>query len=89
MESIEKLPEPPINTGGLAPHEQSTYTWYEEQMKRCHVLIDIEIPLIALADGVHARNSSGNGIIVHHSATLGLVLVDRNTAVVAPCDVLV
>lgn len=29
----------------------------------------------------------GNGLVVHHSATLGLVVVDRNTVPVGPADV--
>ena len=52
------------------------------------VLVDVEIPLVALADGVHSRAFSGCGVVVHQSEGLGLVLVDRNTAAVGPGDVL-
>ena len=42
---------------------------------------------VALSDGVHARSFAGNGLVVYHGARLGLVLVDRNTVTVGPCDV--
>ena len=41
--------------------------------------VSVEIPLVALADGVHSRSFAGCGVVVHHSQELGLVLVDRNT----------
>jgi len=59
----------------------------EHKMRCCMVTLKVEIPLIALVDGVHSRAFSGCGIVVHQSNTLGLVLVDRNTVAVAPGDV--
>ena len=51
-----------------------------EERLRCGLcLVDCEIPLVALADGVHSRSFSGCGLVVYHGDTLGLVLVDRNT----------
>jgi hypothetical protein len=47
----------------------------------------VDIPLVGLADGVHSRSFAGNGVVVHHSDTFGLVLVDRNTVAIGPCDV--
>lgn len=59
----------------------------EHKMRCCMVTLEVEIPLVALVDGVHSRAFSGCGIIVHQSDTLGLVLVDRNTVAVAPGDI--
>lgn len=36
---------------------------------------------------IHTFLTPGNGLVVHHSATLGLVVVDRNTVPVGPADV--
>jgi hypothetical protein len=47
----------------------------EEALKNCLVLVDVDIPLVALSDGVHARSFAGNGLVVHHGEHLGLVLV--------------
>lgn len=51
------------------------------------VLVEVHIPLVALSDGVHSRSFGGNGVVVHHGAQMGLVVVDRNTVAVGPCDV--
>eukprot|EP00775_Hariotina_reticulata_P006275 gene6275-6514_t len=59
----------------------------EEALKSCLVLVDVDIPLVALSDGVHARSFAGNGLVVHHGQDLGLVLVDRNTIPIGTCDV--
>lgn len=44
---------------------------------------------MALADGVHARNFKGAGVVVAHGGEKGLVLTDRNTAPIATVDVLI
>uniref|UniRef100_A0A383V519 Pro-apoptotic serine protease NMA111 n=1 Tax=Tetradesmus obliquus TaxID=3088 RepID=A0A383V519_TETOB len=59
----------------------------EEALKNCLVLVDVDIPLVALSDGVHARSFAGNGLVVYHGEHLGLVLVDRNTITIGTCDV--
>ncbi|MEW5303628.1 MAG: hypothetical protein WDW36_006301 [Sanguina aurantia] len=67
--------------------EQSQAEVYEENLRCSFVLMNVDIPMVALADGVHSRSFTGNGLVVHHSATLGLVVVDRNTVPVGPADV--
>lgn len=47
----------------------------EEALKCCLVLVDVDIPLVALSDGVHSRSFAGNGLVVFHGDNLGLVLV--------------
>jgi len=49
-------------------------------------LVEVEIPVNALVDGVHARRFAGTAVVVFQSRTLGLALVDRNTAPVASAD---
>lgn len=40
-------------------------------------------------DFVHVIQSFvGTGLVVHHTDRLGLVLVDRNTVAIGPCDVM-
>lgn len=51
----------------------------DEALRCCLVLVDVDIPLVALTDGVHSRSFAGNGLVVYHGARIGLVLVDRNT----------
>ena len=50
--------------------------------------IDVDVPVVALADGVHARAFSGAAIIVAHDPArgFGLAVVDRNTIPIAPVD---
>ena len=60
----------------------------EKKMEGCLVIVEVEIPLICLVDGVYSKSFAGTGVIVYQSDTLGLVLVDRNTVVVGPSDVI-
>ena len=48
-----------------------THTQLEELLKCSLVLVDVDIPLVALSDGVHARSFAGNGLIVHHGKNVG------------------
>ena len=51
------------------------------------LLVDVEVPEVALADGVHSKSFTGNGVLVYQDETTGLVLVDRNTVAIGPCDI--
>jgi len=51
------------------------------------VNVYVQCPLVALPDGVYSRSFVGSGLIVYESDRVGLVLVDRNTAVISPGDV--
>eukprot|EP00879_Flechtneria_rotunda_P012429 GHRR01012979.1.p1 GENE.GHRR01012979.1~~GHRR01012979.1.p1 ORF type:complete len:795 (+),score=305.94 GHRR01012979.1:778-3162(+) len=59
----------------------------EEAMRASLVLVDVDIPLVALSDGVHARSFQGCGLVVYHGEHMGLVLVDRNTVAIGTCDI--
>ncbi len=41
------------------PEEAPVVDPYEEKLKACLVLVEVDIPLVALADGVHARSFTG------------------------------
>ncbi|GBF93978.1 protease Do-like [Raphidocelis subcapitata] len=60
---------------------------FEARLQASLCLIDVDIPLVALTDGVHSRSFAGNGVVVFQGENIGLVLVDRNTVAVGPCDV--
>ncbi|KAI3430723.1 hypothetical protein D9Q98_005309 [Chlorella vulgaris] len=60
----------------------------EEQLRCGLTQVDVEIPTVALTDGVRSRSFRGCGVIVYQSETLGLVVVDRNTVSVSTGDVL-
>jgi len=55
------------------------------------VLLTVDIPPVALLDGVHGRSFRGLGVIVRHSNTdvqpIGLIVTDRNTVPVDACDI--
>ena len=51
------------------------------------VMAEVDIPLVCLVDGVHGRSFAGTGVIVHQGERVGLVLLDRNTVAVGPCDI--
>lgn len=52
------------------------------------MVLQVHIPPSAMLDGVHAQNFYGTGLIVHHSPSLGLVVVDRNTVPISVSDVM-
>jgi hypothetical protein len=41
-----------------------------------------------MLDGVHSQHFFGTGVIIHHSDSLGLVAVDRNTVAVSISDIM-
>jgi S1-C subfamily serine protease len=75
-----------------AEREQRLLDAHERRLRASLCLVDVDVPLVALADGVHSRSFAGNGLVVHHDPSqspsgLGLVLVDRNTVAIGACDV--
>lgn len=59
----------------------------KEVIARSLLLVDVEVPEVALADGVHSKSFTGNGVLVYQDEEVGLVLVDRNTVAIGPCDI--
>ena len=50
-------------------------------------MAEVHVPLVCLVDGVHGLNFAGTGVVVYHGERVGLVLLDRNTVAVGPCDI--
>lgn len=63
--------------------------WTPNNLASKLALLQVEVPPVSLADGVHARSFEGTGLIVRHASDVGLIVTDRNTVPVASCDVLV
>jgi S1-C subfamily serine protease len=61
------------------------------QLRPSFVLLTVNLPPVALLDGVHGRSFRGTGLIIRHgdAAThpIGLILTDRNTVPVDACDI--
>ena len=74
-----------IETNGM--NGQSPPDDPKEVIARSLVLVDVEVPEVALADGVHSKSFTGNGVLVYQDETIGLILVDRNTVAIGPCDI--
>ncbi|CAN1163111.1 Protease Do-like 7 [Linum perenne] len=62
----------------------STRTFLEPSLVMC----EVSIPSVCMTDGVHGKYYNGLGLIIHHSKTLGLIVVDRNTVPIFACDIL-
>ncbi|KAK9843749.1 hypothetical protein WJX81_004878 [Elliptochloris bilobata] len=61
--------------------------WERDETTGSMVLVEVDIPPVALIDGVHSRCFAGNGVVIHQSDALGLVVVDRNTVAIGAGDV--
>ena len=61
------------------------------QLSPCFVLLTVDLPPVALLDGVHGRSFRGTGLIIRHghpeTQPIGLILTDRNTVPVDACDI--
>lgn len=41
-----------------------------------------------MVDGIHSQHFFGTGVIIHHSHSMGLVAVDKNTVAIPASDVM-
>ena len=61
------------------------------QLSPSFVLLTVDLPPVALLDGVHGRSFRGTGLIIRHgdpaTQPIGLILTDRNTVPVDACDI--
>ncbi|CAI5965219.1 unnamed protein product, partial [Closterium sp. NIES-65] len=48
----------------------------------------VHVPSSVMVDGVHAQHFFGTALVVHHTAQLGLIVVDRNTVAVSVSDIM-
>lgn len=51
-------------------------------------LSQVHVPSNVLIDGVYAQHFFGTALVLHHSPSLGLLVVDRNTVAVSISDIL-
>lgn len=72
----------------VALSTRSSASVAESALEATFVMFEVHIPPSAMLDGVHAQHFYGTGVVVHHSESLGLVAVDRNTVAIAVSDVM-
>lgn len=53
-----------------------------------HLSCQVHVPSSCMLDGVHSQHFFGTGLIIFHSKTMGLIVVDKNTAAVSVSDVM-
>ncbi|XBH61908.1 hypothetical protein VPH35_116266 [Triticum aestivum] len=61
----------------------------EQVIKPALVKFEVHVPPICMIDGVHAKHFTGAGVVIHHSDSLGLIAVDRNTVAISISDIMV
>ncbi|KAL8123930.1 hypothetical protein AgCh_011801 [Apium graveolens] len=52
------------------------------------VMLEVHVPSSCMVDGVHSQHFFGTGVIIYHSETMGLVVVDRNTVAISASEVM-
>ncbi|XVF71458.1 hypothetical protein PTKIN_Ptkin12aG0039200 [Pterospermum kingtungense] len=74
----------------LRDHQEATASASiaERVMEPTLVMFEVHVPQSCLLDGVHSQHFSGTGVIIYHSSSLGLVVVDRNTVAISASDVM-
>lgn len=66
---------------------QLTDMQLEIRLRGSLVDVTVDIPYVAMPDGVHSSAFKGTGVVVHLGDTFGLVLTDHNTVTVASGEV--
>lgn len=51
-------------------------------------LLQVHVPPSCSLDGVHSQHFFGTGIIIYHSSSMGLAVVDKNTVAISASDVM-
>lgn len=57
-------------------------------MLKLSSLIQVHVPPSCSLDGVHSQHFFGTGIIIYHSSSMGLAVVDKNTVAISASDVM-
>ncbi|KAG6506958.1 protease Do-like 7 isoform X2 [Zingiber officinale] len=60
----------------------------EQVIEPALVMFEVHVPPSCMIDGVHSQHFLGTGVVVHHSETMGLAAVDKNTVAVSVSDVM-
>ncbi|MCL7033809.1 hypothetical protein MKW94_021017 [Papaver nudicaule] len=72
--------------GGAA--ETANASVAERVIEPTLVMFEVHVPPSCMVDGVHSQHFFGTGVIVYHSQSMGLVVVDKNTVAVSVSDVM-
>ncbi|MCO5604086.1 hypothetical protein L7F22_058244 [Adiantum nelumboides] len=87
--NTDKLPENHevgVNDVSLSTGSGSSFA--ENVLEATFAMFEVHIPPSAMLDGVQSQHFFGTGVVIHHSESLGLVAVDRNTVAIAVSDVM-
>ncbi|KAK9700240.1 hypothetical protein RND81_08G225800 [Saponaria officinalis] len=60
----------------------------ERSIEPTLVMFEVHVPTSCMLDGVRSVRSSGTGVIIHHSQSMGLVVVDKNTVSITSSDIM-
>ncbi|XP_010558675.1 PREDICTED: protease Do-like 7 [Tarenaya hassleriana] len=52
------------------------------------VMFEVHVPPSCSLDGVHSQHFFGTGVIIYHSTSMGLVVVDKNTVAISASDIM-
>ncbi|KAM0910981.1 hypothetical protein ACQ4PT_013843 [Festuca glaucescens] len=77
-----------VESNDLAQTISSNASLAEQVIEPALVMFEVHVPPICMLDGVHSQHFFGTGVIIHHSDSLGLVAVDRNTVAVSISDIM-
>ncbi|KQK00996.1 hypothetical protein BRADI_3g53160v3 [Brachypodium distachyon] len=77
-----------VEGSDLARTISSNASLAEQVIEPALVMFEVHVPPICMLDGVHSQHFFGTGVIIHHSDSLGLVAVDRNTVAVSISDIM-
>ncbi|KAI3863697.1 hypothetical protein MKW98_031289 [Papaver atlanticum] len=70
--------------GGIAANASVA----ERVLEPTLVMCEVHVPPSCQVDGVYSQNCFGTGVIVYHSQSMGLVVVDKHTVAISCCDVM-
>ncbi|KAK3012578.1 hypothetical protein RJ639_009727 [Escallonia herrerae] len=74
-----------IDIQGAAPAANALVA--ERVIEPTLVMLEVHVPSSCMLDGVHSQHFFGTGVIIYHSQTMGLVVVDKNTVAISASDV--
>lgn len=60
----------------------------ERAIEPALVMFEVHVPPSCSLDGVHSQHFFGTGIIIYHSSSMGLAVVDKNTVAISASDVM-
>lgn len=71
-----------------APAATTNASFAESVIEPTLVMFEVHVPPSCMIDGVHSQHFFGTGVIIYHSRSMGLVVVDKNTVAISASDVM-